>query len=283
MNERTAYKMVLPYVVLIVLLVVGLLSSNIVMSFSDSKGSFTFSNYARIFGDPVFFVVLKNTSIWTIGSVAGQITLGMAIALLLKNVKRGQVFFRTVIIILPWATLDIVAGVMWRWMYNDMYGVINNVLMRMGLIKDAISWFATAKMAMTAVVITNIWKGFALSSVFFLARLQGIPTYLYEAAELDGAGFMRKYLFVTLPQLRPVLVTTLMLTIIWTINYFPLIYIMTGGGPGYGTETIVTYIYKQGFQFLDYNSSSALSNVLFVMILIITSFFLKLISKEQAE
>lgn len=172
---------------------------------------------------------------------------------------------------------------MWRWMYNDMYGVINDILLKMGLIKVSISWFATARIAMMAVVLTNIWKGFAVSSMFFLARLQGIPVQLYEAAELDGAGFLRKYLFVTLPQLRSVLITTLMLTIIWTINYFPLIYIMTGGGPGYGTETLVTFIYRQSFQFLEYNRASALSNILFVIILAIAIFFLKLISKEQVE
>ncbi|WP_028843759.1 carbohydrate ABC transporter permease [Pseudothermotoga elfii] len=278
---KIALRMVLPYVIVIVLFVIFLTISNIVMSFSDD-GKFTFKNYLDIFKDQIFYKAIKNTAVWVFGSVLGQISLGLAVALLLNQIKRGQVFFRTIILILPWATLDIVAGVMWKWMYNDMYGVLNDLLMKAGIIRDYIAWLATPNMAMVSVIIANIWKGFCLCGMFFLAGIQTIPQELYEAAEIDGANAYRRFWNVTIPQLKPVMMTTLMLTIIWTINYFPLIYVMTGGGPNYGTETIVTYIYRLSFRFLEYNKSAALSNILFLLVFLIAYLFTRNMSKEVA-
>lgn len=274
--------MVMPYVFIIVAFVFFLLISNIVMSFSSDDGKFTLQNYVAIFKDSVFYKSVLNTCVWVFGSVAGQITLGLSVALLLTQIKRGQVFFRSVILILPWATLDIVAGVMWKWMYNDMYGVLNDILVKIGLVKDYIPWLATPKMAMIAVIIANIWKGFCLSGMFFIAGIQTIPQELYEAAEIDGANAYRRFWNVTIPQLKPVLVTTLMFTIIWTINYFPLIYVMTAGGPNYGTETIVTYIYRLSLRFLEYNKAAALSNILFLIVFTIAYLFTRRMSKEVA-
>lgn len=282
-QERTAYQMVLPYVVAIVILIILLLSSNFVSSFTAADGSFTVEHYRSVITDDTFPVILKNTFTWTFFSVLGQVGIGLFIALLLNNVTSGQTFFRSLIIILPWGTLDIVAGVMWKWMYNDLYGVINDVLMHGGVINDYIAWLATPRMAMTAVIVANIWKGFVLAAMFFLARLKGIPAYLYEVAEIDGAGMVRRFFSITLPQLRTVIVTTIMLTIIWTINYFPLIYIMTGGGPANGTETLVTYIYKLSFRFLEYEQAAAMSNILFLIILVIVGVFMVWVNREEAE
>lgn len=280
-NEKTAYKMVLPYVLIIVSLIVFLLTSNIYLSFTNNEGNFTFSNYIEAIKDPVFLIMLKNTVIWTICSVIGQLSLGLLVAILLNQIKKGEVIFRSIILILPWATLDIVAGVTWKWMFNDMYGVINDILFRFGFISDYISWLGQPKTALAAVIIANIWKGFSLSGLFFLAGLQAIPVQLYEAAEIDGANVFQKFTHVTIPQLKPILITTLMFTTIWTINYFPLIYTMTGGGPGYGTETFVTYIYRINFKFLEYNKSAALSNILFLIILFISILYIKVLTKEE--
>jgi len=280
-SEKTAYKMILPYVLIIVFLVIFLLSSNIYLSFTNDSGSFTFSNYSNVLKDPVLPTIIKNTLIWTIFSVIGQLSLGLIVALLLNQIDKGEVFFRSIILILPWATLDIVAGVTWKWMFNDMYGVINDILLKLGLIKDYIPWLAQQKTALAAIIIANIWKGFSLSGLFFLAGLQAIPLQLYEAAEIDGANAVQKFNHITIPQLKPILITTLMFTTIWTINYFPLIYTMTAGGPGYGTETFVTYIYKISFKFLDYNKAAALSNILFIVIFIIAIIYLRVLTKEE--
>lgn len=275
--------MVLPYLLIIVLLFVYLIGSNIYSSFTTEEGAFTLQNYSSVFTDPVVGRSMINTVVWVIGSVLGQLLLGLLVALLLNESTKGQIIFRSIILILPWATLDIVAGVMWKWMYNDMYGVLNDVLVKMNIINDYIPWLATENMAMISVIIANIWKGFCLSGMFFLAGLQTIPPDLYEAAEIDGANSIKRFWRITIPQLKPVIMTTLMLTVIWTINYFPLIYIMTGGGPGYGTETVVTYIYKLGFRFLEFNKAAALSNILFVAIFAIAFVFLRSIAKEEAR
>ena len=275
--------MVVPYVAIIVVLIAALLSSNAVTSFTARDGTLTLEHYRDTLGDDVFPTILKNTVTWTCLSALGQILLGLVIALLLNTITAGQSLFRTVIIILPWGTLDIVAGVMWKWMYNDLYGVINDVLLHGGIIADPIAWLADPGMAMAAVVIANVWKGFVLAAMFFLARLRGIPEYLFEVAEIDGAGTIGRFFHVTLPQLRGVLLTTTLLVLVWTINYFPLIFIMTGGGPANGTETLVTYVYKLSFRFLEYGRAAALSNVLFLIILAVTAIFMVVINREEAE
>ena len=282
-EETIAYTMVVPYVAVIVVLIAALLSSNAVTSFTARDGTLTLEHYRDTLGDDVFPTILKNTVTWTCLSALGQILLGLVIALLLNTITAGQSLFRTVIIILPWGTLDIVAGVMWKWMYNDLYGVINDVLQHGGIIDDPIAWLADPGMAMAAVVIANVWKGFVLAAMFFLARLRGIPEYLFEVAEIDGAGTIGRFFHVTLPQLRGVLLTTTLLVLVWTINYFPLIFIMTGGGPANGTETLVTYVYKLSFRFLEYGRAAALSNVLFLIILAVTAIFMVVINREEAE
>ena len=282
-EERTAFTMILPYILIVLLLVLILLSANIAAGFTSRGGAFTLDNYRSTLGSDVFPLIFRNTVIWTLLSAVGQLGLGLLIAVLLNTVSSGQTLLRTVIIILPWGTLDIVAGVMWKWMYNDLYGVINDLLAHGGIITDPVPWLARPGTAMLAVVIANIWKGFVLAAMFFLARLKGIPDYLYEAAEIDGAGIPARFIHVTLPQLRNVFLTTALLVLVWTINYFPLIFIITGGGPANGTETLVTYIYKLNFRFLEYGQGAALSNVLFIIILLLAALFMVFINRDEAE
>ncbi len=280
-QEKRAYKMVLPFLTIIVGLVVYLVGTNIILSFTTEGGKFTLLNYVEVITDPVLPTVIFNTFLWTVGSVGGQILVGFSIALLLNRIDFGEVVFRSILLILPWATLDVVAGVTWKWMYNDMYGVINDVLQNVGLIDQYLAWLGNTDLALPAVVIANIWKGYCLAGIFFVAGLQGIPKQLYEVAEIDGANPLRQFIHVTLPQMRDVILTTLLLTTIWTINYFPLIYMMTGGGPGHATETFATYIYRLSFSFLEFHESAALSNILLVLIVFIAFFFLKKLNEGE--
>ncbi len=281
-QEKIAWKMILPYIIITIFLVIMLLLSNIYLSFTDDHGAWTLKNYQAHLSNVGFYIILFNTAIWTIFSVLGQLLLGLLLAVLLNNIRYGQVFFRSVILILPWATLDIVAGVMWKWMYNDLYGVMNALLEYIPLIASDISWLSSPSMAKISVIIANVWKGFPLATIFFLARMQGIPKDYYDAAEMDGAGSFQRFIHITLPGLRSVFITTTMLTVIWTINYFPLIFIMTSGGPGpYGTETLVTYIYRLGFRLSQHNEAAAAANILFMFIMIIAALFLYKITKED--
>ncbi|NMB11552.1 MAG: sugar ABC transporter permease [Firmicutes bacterium] len=267
-----AYRFVLPYVLFLCLFVLYPIVANLHLSLQED-GELGWGNYRYVLSSLDFATITSNTIVWTVGSVFLQSCLGLGLALLLNQEFRGRAFFRAIILVLPWATPDIVVAVAWQWMYNDMYGVINDVLFRLGLIDHYLPWLAQPNLAKAAVIIANTWKGFALSAMFYLAALQTVPHSLYEAAEIDGAGIWRKFTSVTWPVIRPFIVTTLMLTTIWTINYFPLIYTMTGGGPANATDTFVTYSYRLAFRFLEFERSAALSTFTFVIILIISTFY----------
>jgi multiple sugar transport system permease protein len=277
-----AYRMLIPYVVFLALLVLYPIIANFVISL-QADGLWTLKNYQQVFKEPVFAKVAFNTVIWTVGSVVLQLLVGFVLALLLNQDFRGRAFFRSIILVLPWATPDIVVGVAWQWMYNDMYGVLNDILFRLGIIDYYLPWLADQDLARLAVIIANTWKGFALSAMFYLAALQTVPHELYEASEVDGANVFQKFLNVTWPILRPFVVTTTMLTTIWTINYFPLIFTMTGGGPANATDTFVTYAYRTAFRFLDFNRSAAMSSFTFVLVFLISLLYLRALSRKEAE
>ncbi len=277
------YKLVSPYIIIVGLLLIYFLSFNAAQSFLNTEGHISLDNYKDVFSNPLTVKIFFNTFVWVVGSVIGQFCLGLIVALLLNSVKFGQSFYRSVIFILPWVTLDIVAGVSWKWMYNDLYGVVNDILLKSHIIDAPISWLGNKNIAIYAVILANIWKGFSLAGLFILARLQTISISLYEAAEIDGANIFQKFIRITLPQIKTVSLSTLMLMVIWTINYFPLIFIMTAGGPSFSTETIVLYIYRLRFRFFALGESSALSNILFLVIFVISIFFLHGLSKGGEE
>ena len=187
---------------------------------------------------------------------------------MLNQRLRFNGLWRVLILVVPWATPDIVAGVAWQWMLNDMYGVFNDVLVKLGLLDTYLPWLGDPSLARWGVIIANTWKGFALSAMFYLAGLQTVPAELYEAAWVDGANVFRRFLHVTWPHIRPLVASTVMLTVVWTFNYFPLIYTMTGGGPAGATDTYVTHAYRLAFRFTDFGRSSALSTLTFAIVLL---------------
>ncbi|MDD3714962.1 MAG: sugar ABC transporter permease, partial [Atribacterota bacterium] len=275
-----AYRSIIPYVLFMLILVVYPVVQNVVVSFQVEDG-WSFSNYREVLSDPLFSVVTLNTIIWTISCVILDLVVGLGIALLLSQDVKGKMVFRTIILVIPWATPDIVAAVAWKWMYNDMYGVLNDILVKLGIIKDYLPWLAVPTLAKAAVIIANLWKGFAISAMFYLAALQTVPRDLYEAAAMDGANLWQRFSKITIPVIRPFILTTVMLTIIWTINYFPLIFVMTGGGPANATDTFVTHAYRMAFRFLDFSHSTAVSNINFIIVFIIAIIYtLSLIRKE---
>ncbi len=282
MYKRYARLSVLPYVVIIGSFAIFLIFDNLFLSFTSGDHKFSFAPYLAVFSDNRFWSAGINTIVWTVSCIVGQMILGLFIAIILTKIKRGAAFYRTVLIVLPWATADIVAALLWRWMYNSMYGVINDILVKLHIIGSFIPWLGQPSTAMLAVVIANIWKGYPISAMFYLAGLQQIPNELYEAAEIDGANVIKKFIYITLPSLRVVILTTLMLTTIWTINYFPLIYIMTNGGPGGATEIMTTYIYRRAFIYLDIHRASAMSTVLLLIVGTIALVYLYFIDKSSA-
>ena len=183
-----AYRMLIPYLILLALLVVYPIITNFVVSFQQDN-NWSLANWRYLFANPDFSKIGFNTLIWTVGSVTLQLLLGRFVALLLNQEFRGRAFFRAIILVLPWATPDIVVAVAWQWMYNDMYGVINDVLFKLGLIDYYLPWLAEPTLAKIAVIVANTWKGFALSAMFYLAALQTVPYELHEAAVVDRPVF----------------------------------------------------------------------------------------------
>lgn len=278
--QKPVFFFVIPYLLLLALLVTYPLYFNVRQSLLVDSGS-SLSNYRSTLADPLILRVLANTLLWVVGSVVFQFLVGLGLALILSGTFRGKAFFRGIILVLPWATPDIVAAIAWRWMYNDMYGVFNDILVKLNVINHYLPWLGRPDLARVAVIIANVWKGFPVSAMLYLAALQTIPKEVYEASSIDGASSWQKFKYITLPMISPHILTTLMLTIIWTFNYFPLIYTMTGGGPANATDTVVTFAYRKAFRFMDFSGSAALSTIAFLIVLMFAAIYTRLTVREE--
>jgi multiple sugar transport system permease protein len=230
--------------------------------------------YRQLFGDETFWQVVRNSIVWTAGVVFLQNVGGFLIALLLNQRLPFQGALRS-LVLLPWVLPGVVAAILWRFMYDPQLGLINSFLIRLGLIGQGVGWLADPSTAMAAVIFAAFWKGFPFSAVVFLAALQNVDQEQVEAAEIDGAGKLRRLIDVTLPAIFPVAMVNLLLTTILTFNYFDIIYVLTRGGPLNATAIFPTRIYEVGFgqfRFGDaaaYGSLSVLVLVLFVGLLLL--------------
>ena len=226
-------------------------------------------NYVRLIEDPVFWLTLWNSVIWVFGSVIVQFLFGFAAALLLQQAFRGRALVRT-LTLLPWIIPGVVVGLIWQWLYQPNYGVINDLLIRAGWMHERLAWLSSPDTAMGAVVFTNVWRGIPFFAIMLLAGLQSVPDELYEAAHVDGAGVFSRFWHITLPLLRPIIVVATATRIIWTFNYADLIFVMTGGGPANATQITSTYTLLQAYSSLDFGYAGALSVVLLLVMLSFT-------------
>jgi len=205
-------------------------------------------NYEYLLRDDTFHEVVRNTLVFTAGSLALKTLTGLAMALVLNAVGRGRNFFRG-LLLLPWITSTVIIALTWRWMFDAFpgRGFFNSVLIDAGVLRRPIAFMADPAGAMLAVIVANWWRGFPFFGVCYLAGMQAIPRQLYDAASVDGAGVWKRFRYVTLPGLRHVMIVTLVLSFILTINDFNIIYVMTRGGPGTATQVFATYSYEVAF------------------------------------
>lgn len=222
-------------------------------------------NFVTALQDEVFWISLRHTVIWIGVTIPGQMLLGLATALLLNQDFRWRALARALIII-PWALPSVVIALMWVWIYDSNYGVLNDFMLRLGLVEQAVPWLADPDLALGAIILTLTWQGFPFFAVMILAGLQSIPRSYYEAAALDGASSLRQFWHITLPGISGVLVTAVLLRTIWVANSFDVIFVMTGGGPGYATYTLPLYAFIKARTNLDFGYGSALA-VLFTFLL----------------
>ncbi|WP_024287490.1 carbohydrate ABC transporter permease [Cellulomonas sp. KRMCY2] len=231
------------------------------------------ANYREILTDRVFYTAIRNTSFFTVVSVVAHLVLGLMFAMLLNTSllsTRTKALFRTVYV-LPWLFTVAIIAVLWRMLLNP-NGILNYLLISIGLTDNGVEWLATRETALYAVTFINIWAGYPFYMVSLLAGLQGIPRDLYEAATMDGASGFQQFLNVTLPQLKPIIISMAMLDIIWTTQQFALIWMTTGGGPINVTEMLSTYTYKLAFSRYEFSAASA-SAVLILLFSMVLAFF----------
>ncbi len=229
---------------------------------------FTLSYYRRLFQDPIFFNSLIRTVYFVGATVLLHLFLGLAMALALNSAIRGRRFFR-VMALLPWTVPDVVAGLVWGWMYDPLSGMVNDALLRLGVIASPVEWLATPTLVMPSVILADAWRGYPFVMLVLLAGLQAIPKEQFEAAKVDGANVFQEFFYVTLPNLRRMIAIATILDIIWQARRFGLIWVMTEGGPARSTEILSVLAYRQYFKFFNFEYASAMSVVLALILLVV--------------
>lgn len=237
-------------------------------------------NFIAIARDPVFWASLGRTALWIGITVPLQLALGFVTALLLNQQFRWRTLARSLILI-PWALPSVVIGLMWSWIYHPQVGLLNDLLLRVGMLNSAIPWLADPATALYSIIAALVWQGFPFFAIMILAGLQTIPANLYEAAAIDGATTWQQFVEITLPGLKSVLVTAVMLRIIWVANSMDVIYVMTGGGPGYATHTLPLYAFKRTYSSMDFGYGSALAVTFALLLLGFIVLYLRRMGREM--
>lgn len=240
------------------------------LSFTDwdliNKPQFAgFENYTGLFNDPLFYKVLLNTLFYALVTAVFSIIIPLILSVALDSKIKGSGFFKTAYFI-PYVTPMIVIGIVWTWIFDPNYGILNWILG----IGDNIKWLYDKNFAMPALIIVSVWKNIGYNMIIFLAGLQAIPESINEASEIDGATGIKRFFLVTLPLLSPTLFFVSIMTTISSFHVFDLIYLMTEGGPENSTTVMVYWLYKQAFEFFNIGKASAIAYVLFVIILGLT-------------
>ncbi|MGY5130515.1 carbohydrate ABC transporter permease [Streptomyces nigrescens] len=238
-------------------------------------------NYQAVLSDGVFWDRLGWTVLWTVGCVSLTFLTGLALANMLNRTLRGRTVYRLALI-LPWAIPAFISVFTWRMLYNEKNGILNKLLAGGGI--DAVPWLNDPTWAKLSVIAVNVWLGVPFMLVALLGGLQSIPGELYEAAEMDGASAWQRFRHITVPGLRAVSSTVILLSTIWTFNMFPVIFLLTRGGPGDATEILVTYAYRLSFIDSPRNfSESAAWGVLILVLLSVVAVVYRRALRKQGE
>jgi len=240
-----------------------------------------FDNFVKVFTTPETGMVFKNSLIWVITSVVGQLIFGMILALALRKPFKGRGIYQS-IVFLPWAVSGFVVGLIFRFSFNGEYGIVNNLLLKFGLIDEKVSWLSTPGLSLAVPIIAMIWIGIPFFAINILAALQSIPADVYEAADVDGCGAIRQFFQITLPYIKPTLITTVLLRTIWIFNAFELIMVITDGGPANTSQTLTSYMYAKAFSNYDLGHAAALGVVMMICMCLYALFFLKVTNYNKA-
>ncbi|MDY4611833.1 MAG: sugar ABC transporter permease [Sphaerochaetaceae bacterium] len=271
----------LPALLVLAVLVFVPLMTNIIKSFSY-KDSFSLANYRRLFTDKQFLKDLKNTFAWLLYTLPFEMVLGLFIAILLNMKIRFQKFFRTLFII-PWVIPATVVCIIWKWMYNADYGILNSILMKLHIISKYQLWLASAQQSLPCQAAVYVWKISPFVMIMYLSGLQGISPDIYEAARIDGANWFVQTFKITIPLLVSVMRSVILVSTIWALNSFVYVYSLTGGGPARVSETVQIFIYKTGIEQFKFEYSATAANVFLVIVMIVALINIKVGDKTEEK
>jgi multiple sugar transport system permease protein len=262
-----------PALILIVAIMLVPLALGLSYAFRDvrllnpfSGGFVGLDHFRALYGDDNFYRALRNTLWWTGASVLLQFLFGLILALLLDRPFRGRTIVQA-LVFLPWAVPTFLTGLNWAWMFNPVIGPLPHWLHALGLMSEPSNILSDPHLAMWGPIVANVWWGIPFFAITMLAALQAIPGDLYEAAAIDGAGPIRRFLSITLPFLAPTIAITVLLRTVWISNFADLIIVMTNGGPADRTQIVASYIFTQAFKALDFGYASAIALVLLILLL----------------
>lgn len=226
--------------------------------------------------------LLWQTLVFTVGTTIFPFVIGFALALALNTRIRGAKVLRGLMLI-PWLVPGVVVSFLWMWIFNANYGVLNALLETLGLIDGPVAWLAQPGTAMTAVVVAKTWQSFPWMMVMLLAGLQTVPRELHEAAEMDGAGTVRRFFSITLPQVKGIVGLVLLLELIWNFQHFDIIYVLTGGGPAGATQTFATAVYETAFHGFDLGRAGALGLLWMVLLMGLVVVYIRFSEKGEGK
>ncbi len=276
-RNREAFFLLLPTILLLAVFIAYPLVNTVMLAFQDYKltdvagAHFNgLENFKAIVADPYFPQILKNSFLFTFCTVTLQFLLGLVLALALNKPFRGRNLYQSVIF-LPWSISALVIGFTFRWLFNAEFGPVNDLLLRLGVLEERVSFLGDGTLAMACVILAMVWYGVPFFGIMLTAAFQSIPTDLYEAADIDGSGAIRKFFYITLPHAKPTIILTLLLRTIWVFNSADLIYVMTNGGPSNATHTLASYMFTKAYSTLNFGQTGALG-VLFMVGLVLYAF-----------
>jgi len=238
-------------------------------------------NFRTLLANPTFWTVLRNSVVWVVGSIVPQLLIGFGLALLLRKRFRFRGVYQA-LVFFPWAVSGFLIGILFRWMFNGEFGVVNDLLRKAGVIDTNIAWLADPQLAMVSVIVANIWYGVTFFAIMILAALQSVPDELLEAGALDGAGKARTLFFIVIPFIRTTLLLTVLLRVIWVFNFPEIIYGMTGGGPAEQTHIVTSWMINFTSQG-DYGLASALGLIVLGVLVLFTTFYLLALKERDAR
>ncbi len=241
-----------------------------------------FDNFKVIFFDPniSFAVILLNSFVWVAVSLVMQFLLGFTLALLLRKPFAGRGFY-TGCVFYTWALSGFAIGLVWAWMFNGQFGIVNDVLMRMGLLENPVGFLSDPRFAMASVIVANVWYGIPFFAIMLLAALQSVPNELYESAQIDGAGRVRQLFQITIPFIKPTITSTVLLRLMWIMNFPEIIYGMTGGGPANATNILATQMINKIMKNYDYGQGAAIGFVIMALLFVFAFLYLRVASREE--